>query len=328
MIANFRFVHPYILVFLFLVIAFVAILRYFWPRVVTYHYSLTEEFKKNGHTTSHPHRLLLFIVHLIILALLAMIIARPQLINSHSTTHLNGVDIMLAIDVSGSMNIADDKHDPRSRIEIAKAEALHFIAKRTDDSIGLVLFAKDAISRCPLTFDKRIVNEIVKEVQLGLLDPSETYLATGLITAANRLKNSKAKSKIIILLTDGAPSEGDLDPQVAIEIAKQLNIKVYTIGIGGDEPIKVMTQFGFGYYLPVNKELLQTIAAQTGGKFFRANNAQDMRAIYDTINALEKTKYEVETFTTYNDLFMYFVIIIISLLLFELICSSIFWFAL
>lgn len=328
MFAHFRFAHPFVLLFLCLVILGAALIKWLWPAKTFYRYTLTDTLATHGHASEHIHPIVFFVLNVLLLNMIALIIARPQWIDYQSTTQMNGVDIMLALDISGSMEIADDQKDGRSRITIAKDEALHFIKQREDDAIGLVLFAKDAISRCPLTLDKRMITEIIKGVNLGLLDVSETHLSTGLITAANRLKGSQATSKIIILLTDGAPSQGDLDPETAIAIAKQLGIRVYTVGIGGDRPVQVMTPMGLAYYMPVNKDLLQKIAKETGGSFFLANNAKDMRAIYEKINALEKTKYEVEHFVLYHDVFSEIVFLALLFLALELILSTFVWFCL
>lgn len=298
-------------------------------RGVYYSYSLASTLQQRGFASRHPHKTIFFLMQCAVFVLLALIVARPQLGDMFTKTHMDGVDIIIALDVSGSMQVVDERKDGRSRIDIAKDEALHFINKRHNDAIGLVLFAQDALSRCPLTQDKRIVREIVEGVQLGLLNSNGTHLAMGLVTAANRLKGSKAASKIIILLTDGAPSEGDLEPQIAIDVAKQLGIKVYTIGIGGDQPVQIMTPMGaYGMYMPVNKELLQKIAHQTGGTFFRADNAKDMRAVYDAIDKLEKTSYEVEHFTTYYDIYAWLAWAAFLLILLKLILSTLVWFAL
>ncbi len=260
------------------------------------------------------------------LALLVFLIAKPQLVDSHSKVSAQGIDIMLAIDISGSMEMQDDERDVRSRVEIAKAEAIRFIEKRTNDAIGLVIFAQDAVSRCPLTHDKRMVRHLVQNLQIGQIDHLGTVLATALISAMNRLKNSKAKSKVIILLTDGEPSENDTPALVAIEAAKRLDVKVYTIGIGGDKPVFVQTMYGIARSPGVNVELLKKIAHDTGGKFFMARNAQDMRTIYDTIDSLEKTDNETPVFSNYWDIFIPFIWLIITLLLTELVLSTYIWF--
>lgn len=328
-ISIFRFAYPLLLLALLVLVSCVAWWVLYKRVGVYYSYSLASMIKARGFASNHKHKQIIFSINLVILLMLAIVSARPQWGDMRTKTHMDGVDIVIALDVSGSMQVVDERKDNRSRIDIAKDEALHFINKRHNDAIGLVLFAQDALSRCPVTHDKKIVREIVEGVQIGLLDPNGTHLAMGLVTAANRLKSSKAASKIIILLTDGAPSEGDFDPQIAIDVAKQLGIKVYTIGIGGDNPVQIMTPLGsYGMYMPVNKELLQKIAQQTGAKFFRADNAKDMRAVYDAIDTLEKSSYEVEHFTTYYDLYASLGWIAFMLILLRLILSTLVWFAL
>ncbi len=235
---------------------------------------------------------------------------------------------MLVLDVSGSMSTQDYSDDERSRFDVAKDEAIRFIQARPNDAIGIVLFGKDAVSRCPLTLDKKMLETIIMQTQLGVVDHDGTVLSRGILTAANRLKNSTAKSNVMIVLTDGEPTPEDADPAVAIEIAKQLKIKIYTIGIGSDEDRVVMHPiFGaIGKMPKVNKELLTKIAQETGGKFFLARNAQDMRAVYKTIDALEKSDIETPLFTKYYDIFMTGVWIVFALLLFEVALSTTIWF--
>jgi Ca-activated chloride channel family protein len=291
-----------------------------------YRFSMAQIFKNNYKGVNHPHKKIFYVMRAVSLALLVFLIAKPQLVDSHSKVSAQGIDIMLAIDISGSMEMQDDERDVRSRVEIAKAEAIRFIEKRTNDAIGLVIFAQDAVSRCPLTHDKRMVRHLVQNLQIGQIDHLGTVLATALISAMNRLKNSKAKSKVIILLTDGEPSENDTPALVAIEAAKRLDVKVYTIGIGGDKPVFVQTMYGIARSPGVNVELLKKIAHDTGGKFFMARNAQDMRTIYDTIDSLEKTDNETPVFSNYWDIFIPFIWLIITLLLTELVLSTYIWF--
>jgi Ca-activated chloride channel family protein len=180
-----------------------------------------------------------------------------------------------------------------------------------------------------LTLDKSILKNIVYELEVGVIPPEGTVLATALITAANRLKNSKAKSKIIILLTDGEPSQGDISPDTAIDAASKLGIKVYTVGIGSDETRTMMHPFYGPIAMPgVNKDLLSRIATSTGGQFFMAQSAADMREIYDTIDALEKTETEAPVFSSFWDIFVPFVWIIFGLVMLELLLSSFVWFGL
>lgn len=326
--SYFQFVYPSI--FLFLIPLFFCILyvKRFWSKKVVYNYSLGEQLKTNGYASTHPHAFILFCMRALALLLLLIVIPMPQLVDVHSKTNMHGIDIMLVLDISGSMNGIDDEQDPRPRIAIAKEEALHFVNKRTNDAIGLVLFAKEAFSRCPLTLDKKMIKDIIAGVQIGLLEPNDTCISTALITAANRLKNSKAKSKIIILLTDGAPGEADMDPQVAIAIAQQLGVKIYTIGVGGYKPYFFVPGLGVVPTQEFDKKLLQDIARETGGRYFKAHDAKDMREIYDTIDTLEKTKYEVDRYTHSYDIFVPFIVAALILLCIELFLSSWIWFSL
>jgi Ca-activated chloride channel family protein len=259
--------------------------------------------------------------------LLAFLIAKPQLVDNRSNIIVDGIDIMLVLDVSGSMQFQDYADDQRSRLQVAKDEALRFVNKRTNDAIGLVIFGKDALSRVPLTLDKKIINTLISTLEIGIIDPDGTVLSTAIVTAANRLKNSQAKSKVMILLTDGAPSENDTDPNLAIELAQKMGIKIYTVGIGSDEEQFIMHPlYGLIPKPKINKTLLTKIAQETGGKFFLARNSKDMRAIYDTIDSLEKTTHETSLFNKYYDIFIPFVWTIIILLLAELLLSTTIWF--
>lgn len=298
-------------------------------RVAVYRYSLTGTLAAKGATTTHPYKKIFFFMRAGALFVLAFLAARPQLIDPRSKIDVQGIDIVLVLDASGSMGNQDYADDRRSRFDVAKEEAIHFVSKRTNDAIGLVLFGNEAVTRCPLTMDKKALLSLVKELQLGEIDREGTLLFTAMVTAANRLKTSKAKSKVMILLTDGEPSEGDLDPAAAIAIAKQFGIKVYAIGIGSEEDqLLVHPLFGVIKKPRVNKELLQMIAQETGGQCFMARNAQDMRAVYDTIDRLEKNKQELPIFSRSYDLFTPFVIGVLGVLVGELFLSTFVWFGL
>lgn len=324
-----RLVYPIALYILIPIYALVMLIRLKWPRIVVYRYPLTDILIQNRITSSHPYKKIFFVFRSLALLLLAFLIAKPQLVDSNSKVNVEGIDIVLAIDLSGSMQNRDDQNDQRSRVEIAKAEAIRFIEKRDNDAIGVVIFGADAVSRCPLTMDKAVLKKIVHDLEIGLIPHEGTVLSTALVTAVNRLKNSAAKSKVIILLTDGEPSEGDMDPKVAIDIAKKLGIKVYTVGIGSDKPRTMMHPLYGPVAMPgVNKELLSMIASQTGGKFFMAQSAKDMRAIYDTIDSLEKTETQAPVFSNFLDVFVPIVWIIFSLIMLELLLSSFVWFGL
>jgi len=263
-----------------------------------------------------------------VLFLLALLVAKPQLVDSRSNIMVDGIDIMLVLDASGSMQYQDYSDDERSRFEVAQEEAIRFSKKRTNDAIGLVIFGKDALSRCPLTLDKKIITDMVSGLKLGDIDPDGTMLATAVVTAVNRLKHSSAKSKIMILLTDGEPSPGDMNFSAAIEIAKKFNIKVYAIGIGTDQEGYVMHPFyGMIPKPKVNSALLQQIARETGGVFFMAQDEHDMRHVYDTIDQLERTKHEAPLYSRYIDLVIPVLLLCIGLLFLEQLLLSFVWFS-
>ena len=271
----------------------------------------------------------MYAIRLLCLALLALLIAKPQLVDRRSNMVVDGIDMMVVLDASGSMQFRDYSDDNRSRFDVAKDEAIRFIKKRMNDALGLVVFGKDAISRCPLTMDKKIVIDMVSSLQLGDIDPDGTMLATAVVTAINRLKNSHAKSKIMILLTDGEPSPGDMDFDAAIKIAKKFNVKVYAIGIGSEKDEIIMhPDFGLIAKPKVNVSLLKQIARETGGTFFMARNDRDMREIYDTIDCLEKTKHEAPLYSRYFDIYASFVLCIMMLLCLEQCLSCWIWFSL
>jgi Ca-activated chloride channel homolog len=325
----FRFAHPWLAIVLLIVVSIAAVIKVVWYKPLKFRYSLVNAIGKSNHSVSTAFKWVPFVLRLGLLVVLGLLIARPQWVNSNSKVSLEGIDIMVVLDASGSMQCFDDIHDQRSRFEVAKTEAIHFIKKRENDPIGLVLFGKDAISRCPLTLDKNILTEIVQDLKLGDINPDGTVLSIGLSMAIKRLKDSKAKSKIIILLTDGEPTPGlDIEPQMAVDLAKKLGIKIYTIGIGGEhgglwrDPLFGVRQMGFR----LNTNLLQAIAQQTGGQFFLAAKPDDMKRIYDTIDTLETTEYETPMFTSILELIIPFGLSACALLLLELVMTSFVWF--
>lgn len=323
-----RFVYPLVPVVLFGVIGLVMLLRSKLYKPFVYRYSLGSELHRNNVVSVHPHKKIMYGLRLLSLVLLAIVIGKPQLVDSRSKVPVAGIDIVVVLDASGSMQLQDYDDDKRSRFEVAKAEAIRFIQKRDQDAIGLVLFGKDTFSRCPITFDKQMLVDVIDELKLGDVDPDGTMLISGMVTAANRLKDSKSKSKVMILLTDGEPSEGDMHQSIGVDVAKKLGIKVYTIGIGSEEN-KVFSHPFYGIItMPkVNKELLVDIARATGGRFFMARNAYDMRAVYDMIDRLEKVERDVPIFSLYYDLFAPFVAAVAVFFSFELLLSTFVWFA-
>jgi len=321
--------YPWYSIILIAIIIAVMIARRLLHKTVVYRYSLGYALKKNGISARHIYKKVFYILRLLVLLLLAFVIAKPQIVDSRSKIPVEGIDIVLVLDVSGSMRFTDYDDDERSRFDVAKAEAIRFIEKRTNDALGLVLFGKDTVSRCPITFDKELLQKVVDELKLGVIDADGTLLITGIVTAADRLKHSQAKSKVMIVLTDGEPSEGDMDPSVGIDVAKKLGIKIYTVGIGSEqEQIFSHPLYGIMAKPKVNKELLTKIADETGGHYFFARSAADMRRIYDTIDTLEKREHEVPLFSLYYDLLAPCAALIMAAIFFELLFSTYVWFAL
>lgn len=293
-----------------------------------YIYPLGKKLAQAGFGKKSYHKTIFYFLRMATLVSLLLLIMRPQWVDERSKVNVEGVDIILAIDVSESMMLFDDMHDQRSRITVAKDEAIRFIEKRTDDPIGVVLFGREAVSRCPLTVDKQILKEIVGGIEIGIIDPRGTWLGTGLATAINRLKTSKAKSKIIILLTDGAPTPPEkIEPELAMQLAQKFNIKVYTIGIGSKDggylnhPMYGMVRGEAN----LNEDLLKTIAEKTGGQFFRANNPAQMKKIYDTIDNLERTKVQTNVFHRYYEAFLSFIWAVLLLFGLELMLKLFLW---
>ena len=229
-----------------------------------------------------------------------------------------GVDIVLLIDISSSMQAQDFK--PKNRLHVAKQVVKEFIGKRTSDRIGLVVFSAQAITQCPLTLDYDVLQNLVDRVEFGMLEDG-TAIGTALATACNRLKDSEAKSRVIVLLTDGRNNMGIIAPRTAAEVAKSLGIKVYTIGVGtsGTVPVPVDDPLFGRRTVPMRMELdektLKEIAQLTDGRYFQATDRDELMRIYDRIDELEKTKVETKTFVSYTDRFPYFVIPAVILLL-------------
>ncbi len=256
----------------------------------------------------------------LVLVLIVVAVARPQTGRSESTIETEGIDIILLLDTSSSMQAQDFK--PRNRLHVAKEVVKKFIAKRKNDRIGLVVFSAQSITQCPLTLDYRILQDLVDRVAFGLLEDG-TAIGTGLATACNRLKDSKARSRVVILLTDGRNNMGIIAPVTAAEVALSLGIKVYTIGVGtkGAVPVPVDDPIFGRRTVPMEMELdedtLKEIARITDGAYFRATASRELAEVYDKIDELEKTKIETKTFTSYTDRFSYFIVPALVLLLIQ-----------
>lgn len=329
MIYDFNLAYPYIFICLVVVLLVHAIYRWFFWQSFRFRFSTFTYLAKNKLVSKrHASQYWLFALRLLILFLLILAIARPQAIDPSSRAQVHGIDIVLVLDVSQSMLLLDDLNDPITRIEIAKKEAINFIKGRANDPIGLVLFGRYAHSRCPLTLDKTILQKIVEKIEIGEIDPGGTYLGIGMMTAINRLKKSTATSRIMILLTDGQPTPGDLDPMIVTNIAKKLDIKIYTIGIGS----KSGGFFNHPIFGPIrqsetfDQNLLRQIAQATGGQAFEAANRNDMRQIYSQIDQLEKSNLDAKIFTKKMEYFDLILKLIIFLLVLELFLAYFVWF--
>jgi Ca-activated chloride channel family protein len=236
------------------------------------------------------------ILRLLALALLILAMARPQLLHELGRKSSEGLDIMLVLDTSNSMLAMDFVWEGKqqNRLQVVKRVVENFISKRTDDRIGLVIFGSQAYTQAPLTMDHQVLHEFLKPVSIGMAGP-ETAIGDALAIAVKRLKDIEAKSKLVILLTDGSNTAGDMDPREAARIAKTLGIKVYTIGVGSNEPVPFPVRgfWGVEYRSQIIKmdvELMKFIAETTGGRFFTASDTETLQKIYDTIDQLEKTK--------------------------------------
>ena len=265
-----------------------------------------------------------FVLRTAAYALLVVALARPQGIEQNVRTSTEGIDIMLSIDVSGSMLARDFKPD---RITAAKEVAASFISDRVGDRLGLVVFAGEAFTQSPLTTNQSTLQTLLARIRSGLIEDG-TAIGNGLATAINRLRESEAKSKVIILLTDGINNRGEIAPMTAAEIARAQGIRVYTIGVGsrGTAPYPAVDMFGnmtfINQKVEIDEKTLTEIARLTGGRYFRATDKEKLQAIYDEINQLEKSRVEVTERITYHELFLGWVLAALALLTAELLLSN------
>lgn len=282
---------------------------------------------KQGRSVKLRHVLIGLRVFVIILLIIAL--ARPQSGKAHSKVKTEGIDIILALDVSGSM-LAEDfelNGKRRNRLYVAKEVVEDFIKLRENDRIGMVVFAGEAYTQCPLTTDYDILLQFLEKVQIGMIEDG-TAIGSAIGVCVNRLKNSKAKSKVIILLTDGRNNKGEIDPLTAAELAKTFGIKIYTVGAGtkGLAPYPRRNILGYTVYqslkIEIDDEGLTEIAKITDGRYFRATDTESLKEVYRQIDSLEKTEMEVAKYTEYNELFHYLVIPALGLFLFEIVLAN------
>jgi Ca-activated chloride channel family protein len=280
--------------------------------------STLSAFSTNGNSLRYHLRHILFILKISALSLLIIALARPQRTDRWETRKIEGVDIVIALDISGSMLAEDFKPN---RIEASKQIAMEFINGRPNDRIGLVVFSGEAFTQSPLTIDHAVLMNLFSQVKSGMIEDG-TAIGLGLATAVNRLKESNAVSKVIILLTDGVNNMGNISPIAAAEFAKEFGIRVYTIGVGkiGMAPYPFQTPFGIQYQnieVKIDEDILKKISEMTGGKYFRATNNEKMREIYKEIDSMEKTQLEVKSFSKPVEEFKLFALIALLLLVVE-----------
>lgn len=264
-----------------------------------------------------------FALRMLAIAFLILVLARPQSTNSWQNQTTEGIDIMMAIDVSTSMLAEDLKPN---RLEAAKDVAASFINGRPNDNIGLVLFAGESFTQCPLTIDHTVLLNLFKDIQTGIIQDG-TAIGVGLATAVTRIKDSQARSRVIILLTDGSNNMGQIAPVTAAEIAKTFGIRVYTIGVGtqGEAPYPFQTAFGIRYQnvpVDIDEPTLKQISVTTGGQYFRATNTASLKEIYAEIDQMEKTKISVQEYSKKQEEYKKWALLVFFLLLGEVLLRN------
>lgn len=280
--------------------------------------------KAGGRSVLGVIRYLPFLLRTIALVMIIIAIARPRSSTKMDKIDTEGIDIVLAMDVSTSMLARDFTPD---RISAAKDIAIEFISQRPSDRMGIVVFAGESYTQCPLTTDRATLINLMKEIETGLIEDG-TAIGNGLATAVARMQNSDAKSRVVILLTDGVNNSGEITPQTAADIAKTYGIRVYTIGVGanGTAPYPVMTPWGVqmqNVEVEIDENLLKNIAETTGGRYFRATDNTKLSEIYSEINKMEKARTTIDSFPIYKELFTGFALIALACLLLEVLISFI-----
>lgn len=294
--------------FLWLLLLLPAIGYYLWRRrnnlTATLQFSSLQIFKNIPQTLRERLRHVPLALRMLAIAVFVIALARPQSVSDKQNISTEGIDIVLELDLSGSM-LAED-FSP-NRIEAAKQVASEFIDGRTNDRIGLVVFESESFTQCPLTTDYPVLKNLLREVKSGMIADG-TAIGLAIANGVNRLKDSKAKSKVMILLTDGVNNRGEIDPVTAARIAATYGVRIYTVGVGaqGEAPYPVQTQFGIRrQMIPVDldEKGLTQIAEMTGGKYFRATDNRTLKTIYKEIDQLERTKIEVTAYKRYSELY-------------------------
>lgn len=319
------FEYPYLLWLLVLPVLLLALYVYreWKERRPHLRVSTISPWKAGGSTVLDILRHLPEVLRLAALSLIIVCIARPRSKSEMERVDTEGIDIVLAVDVSTSMLARDFTPD---RLSAAKDISIEFISQRPTDRMGIVVFAGESYTQCPLTTDRATLINLMKDVQTDLIEDG-TAIGNGLATAVARMKDSDAKSRVVILLTDGVNNRGEVDPSMAAEIAKTYGVRVYTIGIGrqGEAPYPVQTPWGMDVQMmpvQIDEDLLKQIAAETGGKYFRADDNTKLAEIYSEIGQMEKTRTTVDSFPVYKDLFPKYAVWALVCLLLEVLLSA------
>ncbi len=313
--------------FLYLLLILVPIIAwYIWKlkyREASLQISTIKAFKKLPRSYKEHLRHVLFAFRLMVIALLIIIIARPQSSENWENRTTRGIDVVLAMDISGSMLAKDFEPD---RLEASKDVAIDFISGRPNDRIGLVVFSGESFTQAPLTNDHAVVINLLKDIESGMIEDG-TAIGLGLANAVNRLKDSKAISKVVILLTDGVNNKGSIAPLTAAELAQSFGIRVYTVGVGsrGTAPYPVKTPFGMQFRnveVEIDEDVLREIANYTNGRYFRATDNQKLKNIYEEIDQLEKSKIEVKEFSKKEEEYLPFAIAAFILLVIDILMRN------
>lgn len=316
-----EFAHPLYLYLLLLLLPLIAWYIVKLSRTqASFRLASTDAFGEMPRTLKVYLRHLPFVLRVITIALVIIVLARPQAINSWQTTESQGIDIVLAVDISGSMLAQDLTPD---RLTAAIKVASEFVADRPNDKIGLVIFAGESFTQCPLTTDHKVLLNLLNEVKFGMIEDG-TAIGLGLANSVNRLKDSDSQSKVVILLTDGTNNRGQIAPLTAADLARSYGIRVYTIGVGtqGMAPTPVQTPFGVriqNVEVDIDEKTLTEIASMTGGQYFRAEDNEGLSNIYDEIDEMEKYLINVQNVTRKQELYLPFALLALALIFIELV---------
>ncbi|NJD22889.1 MAG: VWA domain-containing protein [Melioribacter sp.] len=305
MFSDITFAYPIVLWFLLLI---PAIAYWYWKKqnkvTPDFNFSSLQIFSRAPKTLKEKLANIPAWLRILSIAFFIIAAARPQSFSSGENVYTEGIDIAMLLDISGSMLAEDFKPN---RVEAAKKVIDDFIAGRTNDKIGLVVFSGESFTQCPLTIDYSVLRNLLKEIHTGMIEDG-TAIGNAIANGVNRLKDSKSKSKVMILLTDGVNNRGEIDPLTAAQIAQKFGIRIYTVGVGtiGDAPYPFQTPFGIRYQMvpvEIDENILKQISGITGGKYFRATDNRKLVQIYEEIDRLEKTRAEITSYRNAKELF-------------------------